>query len=130
MSMKFIYTTNITRIKGFHHTEESKYKISIAMRGKIRSDKYRKNISKSKIGNKNGMWKGDLVGYQSLHTWIRSHWGLAKKCSNINCEVKNPKVFDWANITGVYNRKKENWKELCRGCHIKLDRYKIHLKYV
>lgn len=124
MNMKFTYTiVNMPRPRGFKHTEETKRKLSIALSNRTRSDEYRKNISLSKLGDKNGMWRGENVGYQALHTWIRKYWGKARFCGNDKCLSKNPKVFDWANVTGIYTRDKKNWIQLCRGCHIKLDRY-------
>ena len=62
-------------------------------------------------------WKGDEVGYGALHIWILRHWGKAKKCINGHIE----KVYQWANITGIYNRDKVNWAEMCLSCHRKED---------
>lgn len=71
---------------------------------------------------KNHRWKGDNVSLRGLHTWIRKNFGKANHCEYIYCQGKS-KSFDWANITGIYNRDICNYKQLCRGCHIKLDRY-------
>lgn len=109
------------RPAGFTHTEATKKKLSKALKGRVRSPEYRRNISKGKLGEKNGLWKGDAVGYQALHTWIRTHWGTPKLCEH--CEDTEAKAYDWANVTGIYNRQRKNWKRLCRSCHIKLDRY-------
>lgn len=113
----------MARPHGFKHTEITKKKLSEALKGKERSKEHRKNIALAKIGSKNGAWKGDKAKYSSIHDWIRKYWGRADLCEYSLCEGKS-KTFDWANITGNYNRERKNWKKLCRGCHLKLDRYK------
>ncbi|MGI0043108.1 MAG: hypothetical protein ACRD47_05290, partial [Nitrososphaeraceae archaeon] len=46
------------------------------------------------LGEKNGMWKGDSVGYLSLHEWVRSHLPKVKFCQR--CHKVPP--YDLANI--------------------------------
>jgi len=86
--------------KGVKLTEEHKKKISVALKG-----------------SNNGLWKGDDVGYNHLHVWVRKHLQKPSTCQL--CNRKDP--FDLANVTGVYNREFINWKYLCRSCHMKLD---------
>jgi hypothetical protein len=45
-------------LKGFKHSEETKRKISISLKGRKKSKKHRENIALSKIGNTNGYKKG------------------------------------------------------------------------
>ena len=66
-------------------------------------------------------WKGDNVGYQGIHRWLRITYGKAYKCENNNCNYKNPKMFEWANISGIYKRDRSHYKMLCSSCHKKLD---------
>ena len=73
-----------------------------------------KNIN---LGEKNGMWKGDKVSYGQLHKWIIRHKSKTKLCENCN---KN-KPFDLANISGEYKRDINDYKWLCRKCHMKDD---------
>ena len=70
-----------------------------------------------KNGDKHPLWRGDAVGYKSLHEWISVSWGKAKDylCS---CGFR---ALDWANITGIYNRDRDNWRPMCRSCHKKFD---------
>ena len=63
-------------------------------------------------------WKGDDVGYASLHEWISVNWGKAKQ---FDCEC-GKQAIDWANITNIYDRVRENWKPMCRSCHKKFDK--------
>lgn len=77
----------------------------------------RLKISASKLGEKNAMWKGDEVGYSQLHTWVRRHKMLPPFCER--CEVKPP--HDLANISGEYKRDVNDYKWLCRRCHMETD---------
>lgn len=76
------------------------------------------------IGNKNPMWKGDNVGYGSLHEWVRNHMPKPQFCAI--CQIRKP--YDLANVTGVYNREFKNWKYLCRLCHMISDKRIFNLK--
>lgn len=76
---------------------------------------------RGKIGAESNAFKGDAVGYKGLHSWIRVHWGTPDYCERCKC-TKPPKAyqshwFEWANVTGVYNRERENWQRLCLPCH-------------
>lgn len=59
--------------------------------------------------------------YRAVHKRICRRYGTAKKC--IYCG-KDSGLIDWANINGVYNDDIRNYVQLCRGCHIRLYRYK------
>lgn len=71
-----------------------------------------------KNATKHPNWKGDKVGYTSLHEWIGVHWGKARqywcKCGK--------QALDWANVTGIYDRDRNNWETMCRSCHKKFDK--------
>lgn len=102
-----IKTGLIGSMLGKHHTEETKRKYSETRKGKVN------------LGDKNGQWKGDNVGYIQLHDWVKQHWpeSIPEYCQICN---KVP-WYDLANITGVYNREFENWQFQCRSCHMKFD---------
>ena len=65
--------------KGRRHSKESRYKIGLASLGRKDSEKTKR--LKSEIAKRNGrepphptgedspLWKGDAVGYGSLHDW-------------------------------------------------------------
>ena len=102
------------------HSEESKQKMR-----KPKSAEHKEKMSKSKTGHLNPQWKGDQkIHYASLHEYVRSH----KQKPNL-CEVCNIKSsLDLANITGIYNRDFENWKYMCRKCHMISDGRMNNLK--
>lgn len=77
-------------------------------------------------GEKNGMWKGDKVGYSGLHYWVRSKLGTPKHCSY--CEITTAKKFEWANISRSYKRDLSDWVRLCTKCHVAFDKGRINLK--
>jgi hypothetical protein len=68
------------------------------------------------LAEKNGMWRGDNVGYASLHIWVAKR----KKKPIVCNKCKKSPPYDLAN-KGIYNRKLKNWEWLCRRCHMKKD---------
>lgn len=69
------------------------------------------------IGNSNGQWKGDNVGYSSLHEWVTKHKPKTALCEN----CKKNKSYDLANISGKYKRDLNDFEWLCRKCHMVKD---------
>lgn len=70
--------------------------------------------SETKIGNLNPMWKGDNVKYYPLHRWVERWLSKPEYCQN--CGTAQP--YDLANISGEYHRDLNDWKWLCRKCHM------------
>lgn len=59
--------------------------------------------------------------YQKIHCWLWSHYGKATKCENPDCP-QTCKNFSWSLIKGLkYEKKRDNFKQLCYSCHIKYD---------
>ena len=92
------------------------------------SNEAKKKISEAHKGEGNGMWKGDKVGYNSLHDWVRTN--VPRPKSGL-CELCNQVPFyDAMNISGKYLRIKTDWKHTCRKCHMesdgRLERFKIN----
>ncbi len=83
----------------------------------------------SRTGKNNPNWKGikGKYAYSNLHKWIGSNYGKPELCRNIECKKSSIK-FEWANITGIYERDIKNYIELCRSCHTNFDRYKKKIK--
>jgi len=75
-------------------------------------------LSITKLGKLNPQWKGDDVGYYSLHEWIRNRLVQPESCEL--CKIKNPKL-DLANKSGKYLRDLDDWEFLCRKCHMTKD---------
>lgn len=112
--------------------KESKTKKRLFKEGKLTAHNKGKvgwtNSGSFKKGKVHPNWKGNKVGYISLHEWIRKRKGNAKKC------VLNPshksKRFEWANISGKYKRNVNDYIELCPSCHRKFDLGKINLETI
>ncbi len=69
------------------------------------------------LADKNGLWKGDGVGYVSLHRWIMRRLKRPKKCS---C-CKRVSKTELCNISQNYKRDITDWEWLCRHCHMSKD---------
>jgi len=78
--------------------------------------KFKSIISERNENSKNGLWKGDDVGYHALHTWVRR-----RKEKPDECKKCNSPPFDLANISGKYKRDINDYQWLCRSCHMKED---------
>lgn len=77
-----------------------------------------KESSKEKIRKEgNIMWKGDDVGYKSLHEWISNNKPKPTWCE----ECFSRKPYDSANISGKYKRDINDFKWLCRKCYMEED---------
>lgn len=58
--------------------------------------------------------------YVIIHRWLRESFGSANKCEL--CMQKDSKVYDWALKKGFeYEKKRDNFMQLCRSCHAKYD---------
>jgi hypothetical protein len=67
---------------------------------------------------RNSNWKKDSTNYQTIHSWLQKNFEK-KECEE--CGVTEKKL-DWALLKGrKYLRKRENFKVLCRSCHLKYD---------
>jgi len=65
-------------------------------------------------------WKGDDVGISALHTWIKCHKPYTGKCEE--CGVGDGgRRLDAANISQEYKRDVDDFRWLCRRCHMKED---------
>ena len=69
------------------------------------------------MGATNGQWKGDKVGYGSLHRWVKIRFPKPKLCTSCNKRI----AYDLANISQEYKRDLFDWEWLCRSCHMKKD---------
>jgi hypothetical protein len=77
-------------------------------------------------------WKGDNIGYHTIHVWLKSLFGEPNKCENDNCVYPRkgtngllikPKRYEYALIKDKkYERKRENFIMLCPSCHHKYDK--------
>ena len=87
--------------------------------GKKRPDISKRN---SKLTGREALrWLGENASYEAKHQWLRRIYGKATHCENKKCTSKNPKRFEWANISKKYFRRRNDWKQLCASCHRKYD---------
>jgi len=97
-------------------------------------DCYKKSIRKGIPRGANcSWWHGDMISYNGLHRWIRNNFGRPKKCEDCNVLGtlgKRNWSIDWANISGNYSRERNDWKGLCRKCHIKHDKENPTIKTI
>ncbi len=68
-------------------------------------------------GERNIMWKGNRVGLDALHAWVRKRLTKPEECSK--CKEYPP--YDLANISQEYKRNISDWEWLCRKCHMISD---------
>lgn len=83
------------------------------------------NISWSKLnsdkmprGKRNCNWKGNNVGYFSLHNWVKRNYKWENFCN----VCKSKKRLTLASKNYNYSRQKEDWWILCSGCNTRYDR--------
>jgi hypothetical protein len=76
------------------------------------------------LAERNGMWKGDKVGYTQLHVWIRRRLLQPHYCERCG---KKKKKLDLANLSGKYLRRLDDWEYICRSCHMSGDGRKDNL---
>jgi hypothetical protein len=100
--------------------ETQKLIISWLLRAGIKTRSYAEASAITKNGfkpnEKHFNWKGDKVGYNSLHIWVRKNKPRVKNCERCGKE-KNLELSN----NGIYGRDFKNWEWLCRSCHLKKD---------
>lgn len=67
-------------------------------------------------------WKGDKVGYGSLHKWVRQQLGQPRFCEDCGNRKLKHRQYHWANISRTYKRIITDWRRLCAKCHKAYDR--------
>lgn len=87
--------------------------------GKIPTNAWKKGDTS---GERNTNWKGDNVGYDALHDWVKRKLGTPMQCSVCGGVYKNPKQMNWANKSKKYKRNINDWVRLCKKCHFQFDK--------
>ena len=96
---------------------------------------WRDKISEAKKAEKNYNWKGEKANYFSKHNWLRKWHGNPIRCEHCKKEgehynqIRKGKItktwnLHWANLSGKYIRRIEDWIGLCPSCHGKYDSQK------
>lgn len=79
------------------------------------------NKSTAKRGEDSHHYK-EKVGYHAVHDWLYLNFGKANKCENCGSD----KRVQWAKLKEKsYERKRENFWQLCCLCHIEYDKTSI-----
>lgn len=79
-------------------------------------------------GDKHWNWNKNH-SYSAVHKWLVREYGNSPFCEfclkkgKYRIQKNNMKVWiiDWANISGEYKREREDYRGLCRKCHIRFD---------
>lgn len=75
--------------------------------------------------NHHGRSKLTGHGYGYIHFWLRKEFGNAIKCENYYCEQRSTQ-FQWSLLRDMqYEKKRENFWQLCKRCHIAYDAPKL-----
>lgn len=98
------------------------------MKGKNKSAEHRLNIAISRSFEKNYNWKGDEVGYRSLHFWVIKKLGRPDTCEFCGITGLRGMKIQWANVSQEYRRDITDWVRLCSTCHKFYDKFS-KLKY-
>lgn len=72
------------------------------------------------INEKSHGWLGEEASYTAKHAWVYRNKGKATKCEECG-KVGIGKYIQWANISGKYLRRLEDYRQLCASCHKKQD---------
>jgi hypothetical protein len=67
-------------------------------------------------------WKGEKVGYKSLHKWVASKLGKPMVCEHCKKTFCKGSQIHWANKSGQYLRDVTDWLRLCCKCHQKYEK--------
>lgn len=106
-------------------SRKTRKKLSIAMRGHPVSPETRAKIGNANTFERHGNWKGDGVGYVSLHEWIRRVRGEPTTCEFCGKTGLRGRRIHWANKSRKYKRDINDWLRLCASCHWKYDHGRI-----
>lgn len=91
-------------------------------RGKYCSKGCMYKYRKAQVAKNHYKWSGDKPKYSALHKWMASKYGQEMTCEWCGFETENKFQIHWANLTGNYNRKRNEWARLCAKCHYHYDR--------
>lgn len=88
-------------------------------RGKIVSTDTRAKLSAANSGENNYGWRGEEASYRAIHGYLCAHYpksGICDECSRSTSRT------EYALIHGrEYTRNREDYRELCRPCHMRYD---------
>ena len=80
-------------------------------------NKSRKGRLHINVSEDNPNWKGEDAGLGAIHRWVEARKSKPALCEN--CMIDKP--CDLANVSGKYIRDINDFKWLCRKCHMRED---------
>ncbi len=112
-------------------TPRYKYLNSAGEQERIRREKISKSMKEQyangtrKVirlsGDKSPTWKGDCIGYNMIHRWLKKTFGQPTICEDCGKFVEHGSKIHWANKSGKYKRDRGDWMRLCMSCHMIYD---------
>ncbi len=112
---------------GRKHSEETKQKLRNIRKLQV-IPKWTEEMKKKYRGKNASRWKGDEVGYRSLHRWVESESGKPRFCEHCKRTDLPQRNYHWANKSGKYRRILIDWLRLCALCHKRYDKRMKHKK--
>lgn len=110
----------------YERTKEHNMKNSQVNRGRKQTKEHiEKRVSQFR-GKKHYLWK-DEVKYRGVHMWLDRNFYKGNECQN--CGTKKSKRVEWANISGKYRKKRDDYLVLCTRCHNQLDKWRKLICY-
>lgn len=81
--------------------------------------------ARGRTGDSHPSWKGRDATYNSTHRYLLNHKPRTGTCEHCGARPDPYKGkttgTDFANVSGNYLRQPDDYIELCRSCHTKLD---------
>lgn len=103
--------------KKWQLTQQTKYRMSLAKRGPTYPVKSTRDVHR--ISEK----------YYASHIWMYRTFGRPDTCEHCEKSGLEGRAIHWANKSGEYLQKREDWSRLCRACHVAYDAHKALLKH-
>lgn len=95
-------------------------KISSARAGWIRGEPIRFIHGHNfRIGNLNGLWKGEDASYGTLHDWLSLHYPRKGRCESCGATGRTEHAF--LRHPEKHTRNRDDYRELCVPCHRRMD---------
>lgn len=109
-------------------SDEQRARLASYNRNRVTSEETRRRMSEARrgrfLGEEHANWRGEAVGYSTLHAWVRRHKEKSGVCSECGAAVGTARFSgtEWANVSGRYLRDLDDYVELCISCHRRQDR--------
>lgn len=75
-------------------------------------------------GANHHQWRGDEPGEQAAHLWLGRNYEKRRKCDQ--CSRLGKTDFAFLHHPAPYTRNRDDYIELCRSCHKRMDAKWVH----